>query len=219
MTDFYEMGENDGFRYAVREATAMPSVLVRPDPLTYAGPRYGQFDSTWEENYPFKDLLQPAKDGDAGVDLYAAVDVNILPGERVIVDTGISVAIPRGYEGQIRPRSGLAAKQGLTVVNTPGTIDAGYRGSLMIIALNTNPTIPHDTFDTLLEVLDGTAEVAALSEKQDLYTAERTIRIKRGDRIAQLVFATIHRPQIELVTELPPSDRGDGRFGSTELQG
>lgn len=223
MSHFTEdMGESDFFRRAVKEASTMPTVLVQVVPFEefgYAGPRYDDYTDKWELNYPYQNLLAPAKDGDAGVDLYASNDVNILPGERVLIPTGIHIAMAPGYEAQVRPRSGLALKQGLTIVNTPGTIDAGFRGEIQVIALNTNPVIAHDTFDTLLEVLDGTAETAQLSEKQDYHTSEHTIRIKRGDRIAQLVFATFHRPEIELVTELPTSARGDGGFGSTGYRG
>ena len=77
-----------------------------------------------------------AHPGDAGVDLYAAEDLTLKPGERALTPTGIAVAIPDGYEGQVRPKSGLALKQGLSVVNTPGTIDAGYRGEVGVILIN-----------------------------------------------------------------------------------
>ena len=74
----------------------------------------------------------------AGVDLLAAVseDVSIAPGERTLISTGIALSLPRGYEAQIRPRSGLALKNGLTLLNTPGTIDADYRGEIGIILAN-----------------------------------------------------------------------------------
>jgi dUTP pyrophosphatase len=74
----------------------------------------------------------------AGLDLYAAVEgnVHILPGQISIIPTGIKIALPEGYEAQIRPRSGLAAKNGITVLNTPGTIDADYRGEVKVILIN-----------------------------------------------------------------------------------
>lgn len=74
----------------------------------------------------------------AAVDLYAAVDepVSIAPGERALVPTGIAVAIPSGWEGQVRPRSGLAARNGISIVNSPGTIDADYRGEIKVILIN-----------------------------------------------------------------------------------
>ncbi len=71
-----------------------------------------------------------AHPGDAGVDLFAAEDHTLRPGERVLAPTGIAVAIPDGYEGQVRPKSGLALRHGLSIVNTPGTVDAGYRGEI-----------------------------------------------------------------------------------------
>ncbi|MFH2028865.1 MAG: dUTP diphosphatase [Nanoarchaeota archaeon] len=77
-----------------------------------------------------------AHEGDAGVDLYSTEEYNLKPGERTLVSTGIKIAIPIGYEAQIRPKSGLALKNGLSIVNTPGTIDAGYRGEIGIILIN-----------------------------------------------------------------------------------
>lgn len=76
--------------------------------------------------------------GDAGADLYAAQDVTLQPGERALVGTGIAIALPIGTVGLIHPRSGLAANHGLTVVNSPGTIDAEYRGELKVCLLNTD---------------------------------------------------------------------------------
>jgi dUTP pyrophosphatase len=76
--------------------------------------------------------------GDAGVDLAACERVELEPGERATVGTGLAVAIPEGFAGFVQPRSGLAARQGITIVNTPGLIDAGYRGELRIVLLNTD---------------------------------------------------------------------------------
>lgn len=82
--------------------------------------------------------------GDAGVDLYSRQDVDIDPaGGRVFVSTGIAIAIPDGYVGLVVPRSGLAIKHGVTLVNTPGVIDSGYRGELRVVMINTDPTIPY----------------------------------------------------------------------------
>lgn len=80
--------------------------------------------------------------GDAGLDLRARTTVTINPGEHVVIPTGIAVAIPTGTLGFITPRSGLAAKHALSIVNTPGTIDAGYRGELAVIAINHHPSAP-----------------------------------------------------------------------------
>jgi dUTP pyrophosphatase len=77
-----------------------------------------------------------AHPGDAGLDLYSAESLVLKPGERKVVSTGVRMAMPHGYEAQIRPKSGLAAKYGISVVNTPGTIDAGYRGIVGVILIN-----------------------------------------------------------------------------------
>ena len=132
-----------------------------------------------------KDLPAPqyAKPGDAGADVYSRIDLSIPPGERALVPTGIAIAIPYGYAAFAHPRSGLAIKYGVGMVNAPGTIDAGYRGELQIIIIN------HDLQDTF--------------------------HIKRGDRIAQLVFQQVERAEFVEVEELPGSGRGDGGFGST----
>ncbi len=80
--------------------------------------------------------LEQAHKGDAGIDLYASETEEILSGEIKLIKTGIKVAIPEGFEGQVRPKSGLALKNGITVLNTPGTIDAGYRGEIGVIVIN-----------------------------------------------------------------------------------
>jgi len=77
-----------------------------------------------------------ATDGSAGLDLRADETVHLAPGERALVPTGIAVALPEGYEGQVRPRSGLALRQGVTCLNSPGTIDADYRGEVAVILVN-----------------------------------------------------------------------------------
>ena len=83
-----------------------------------------------------------ARPGDAGADLVAAEDVDLAPGQRAMVRTGIAIALPAGYAAFVHPRSGLAAKHGVTVVNAPGTIDAGYRGEIQVILLNTDQARP-----------------------------------------------------------------------------
>ncbi len=84
-----------------------------------------------------------AHPGDAGADLTAAEAVVLAPGERAMVGTGVSVALPDGYVGFVVPRSGLAAKHGITIVNAPGAVDAGYRGEIKVILLNTDATQSH----------------------------------------------------------------------------
>ncbi|RLV49455.1 dUTP diphosphatase [Nocardioides mangrovicus] len=83
-----------------------------------------------------------AHPGDAGADLHTAVDVTLAPGERVLVPTGLAVALPEGYVALVHPRSGLAARHGLTVLNTPGTVDAGYRGEIKVLLVNLDPREP-----------------------------------------------------------------------------
>jgi dUTP pyrophosphatase len=83
-----------------------------------------------------------AHPGDAGCDLYLAADVDIAPGQRVVVGTGVCIALPAGYAGFVHPRSGLAARHGVTIVNAPGTVDAGYRGEIKVILLNSDTQHP-----------------------------------------------------------------------------
>jgi dUTP pyrophosphatase len=80
--------------------------------------------------------------GDAGIDLVACERVELAPGERALVPTGLAVAIPVGYAGYVQPRSGLATKHGISIVNTPGLVDSGYRGELLVNLLNTDPREP-----------------------------------------------------------------------------
>ena len=83
-----------------------------------------------------------AHDGDAGLDLYSAVDVTLAPFERTLLPTGITVAIPEGHAGFVLPRSGLAARSGLSLVNSPGLIDCHYRGEIKVVAINLDPVTP-----------------------------------------------------------------------------
>jgi dUTP pyrophosphatase len=127
-----------------------------------------------------------AHPGDAGADLMTTVDVVLEPGERALVPTGISIALPEGYVALVHPRSGLAARHGLSIVNSPGTIDAGYRGEIMVMLIN------HDPADT--------------------------IRLRRGDRVAQLVVQRFERAVFTEVDALPESVRGIGGYGSTGVE-
>ena len=83
-----------------------------------------------------------AHPGDAGADLCTTVDVRLEPGERALVPTGIALALPEGYVGLVHPRSGLAARCGLSIVNTPGTVDAGYRGEVKVLLVNLDASTP-----------------------------------------------------------------------------
>ena len=91
-----------------------------------------------------RELPMPSRahDGDAGVDLFSALDVELAPGQRALVSTGIAVAIPHGMVGLVHPRSGLAARVGLSIVNSPGTVDAGYRGEIKVALINLDPAAP-----------------------------------------------------------------------------
>lgn len=96
-----------------------------------------------------------AKPGDAGADLVTAVSVTLAPGERALVPTGLSVALPSGFMALVLPRSGLAAKHGVTLVNSPGLIDAGYRGEISVVLLNTDreSAVTLDTGDRIAQLV------------------------------------------------------------------
>jgi dUTP pyrophosphatase len=83
-----------------------------------------------------------AHPGDAGADLFAAADVELAPGQRAVVPTGVAIALPDGYAAFVHPRSGLASRHGVTIVNAPGTVDAGYRGEIRVTLLNTDADTP-----------------------------------------------------------------------------
>ena len=127
-------------------------------------------------------LPKYAKEGDAGMDICAAEDITLPAFCWEAISTGIYMELPEGYECQIRSRSGLAAKHGIQVLNSPGTIDSGYRGEVKVILKN-NAYAPYD--------------------------------IKKGDRIAQMVFAPVTTASITEVAELSDTERGDCGFGST----
>ena len=120
----------------------------------------------------------------SGMDLYAAVENQTVVerNEIILIPTGIFIALPHGYEAQVRPRSGLAIKHGITIVNSPGTIDSDYRGEIGIILCN---------------------------QGKDKFIVER------GMRIAQLVVQPVIHAELEEVTELDDTHRGDGGFGHT----
>jgi dUTP pyrophosphatase len=133
-----------------------------------------------------EDLALPSymSDGAAGMDLCAAVPspVVVPPGRTAFIPTGLAVAIPPGYEGQVRARSGLALKHGLFVLNSPGTIDSDYRGEIGVVVANFGP---------------------------------EPFRVERGDRIAQLVIASVARAVWVEGPALSPTARHEGGFGHT----
>ncbi len=130
------------------------------------------------------ELPARATAGSAGMDLRAALDQDVVlpPGGRALIPTGIALALPMGHEGQVRPRSGLALRHGITVLNAPGTIDADYRGEVSVVLIN---------------------------HGDDAFT------VRRGERIAQLVVATVIECALEEVETLPESARGARGYGST----
>lgn len=136
----------------------------------------------------FGDLPMPAYETpqSAGMDLRAAIAedevIELLPGRRALVPTGLKIALPPNFEAQIRPRSGLALKNGITCLNSPGTIDADYRGEVGIILIN---------------------------------HGWETFKIRRGDRIAQMVIAPVTQAVWMETEELDETERGEGGFGST----
>jgi dUTP pyrophosphatase len=117
-----------------------------------------------------------ATDGAAGADLCAAVDAEMVfePGDRVAVPTGLVLEIPEGYEGQVRPRSGLAIKAGLTIVNAPGTIDSDYRGELMVLLINLgSEAVALNRGDRIAQLLVAPVTRASFTETESLTASER----------------------------------------------
>ncbi|HDR15845.1 MAG TPA: dUTP diphosphatase [Desulfobacteraceae bacterium] len=127
-----------------------------------------------------------ASDGASGMDLRACVEEPLVlnPGATALVPTGIALAIPEGFEGTIRPRSGLALHHGIGMVNSPGTIDCDYRGEIKVILINWG----HEPFT-----------------------------VKRGERVAQLVFSRVLRAELRPVSVLDETSRGGGGFGHTGI--
>ncbi|MCW2867794.1 MAG: dUTP diphosphatase [Marmoricola sp.] len=113
--------------------------------------------------------------GDAGADLHAAVDVVLQPGERALVPTGVALALPEGYVALVHPRSGLAARHGISIVNAPGTIDAGYRGEVQVCLVNTDRREPFSVRrgDRVAQLVVQRFETAEFVEADDLPDSER----------------------------------------------
>lgn len=151
--------------------------------VTERFPVHGPVPVAVHQLAPDLPLPRYAHPDDAGADLVAARDVELAPGERAMVPTGVAIALPPGYVGLVHPRSGLAARLGVTVLNAPGTVDAGYRGEILVNLIN------HDR--------------------------HQTVKITKGDRIAQLVVQRVERADFQVVAELDGSMRGAGGHGST----
>jgi dUTP pyrophosphatase len=127
-------------------------------------------------------IPKKAHKSDAGMDLYAIQEDELLPGEFKVIKIGLKMSLPFGYEAQVRPRSGLAAKKGISVLNTPGTIDADYRGEVGVILIN---------------------------------HSKEVFKIKKGDRIAQMIISKLDKFKIVETNDLTGTKRGSGGFGST----
>ena len=117
-----------------------------------------------------------AKGGDAGADLCTRIDVSIKPGERVLIPTGISIALPNGFVALVHPRSGLAVKHGISIVNTPGTVDAGYRGELQVILINHDQvnSVSFKKGDRIAQLVIQQVDRAEFIEVSDLPGSERS---------------------------------------------
>ena len=151
-------------------------------------------------------IPQYAHVSDSGVDVYALEDITVHPGETVLVPTGIKVALPPGYELQVRPKSGRALKTKLRVANTPGTIDSGYRDEIKVIIENVEPPIKDLTIDD-----DG--RVTSVLYGSDFF-------IGKGEKFCQLVLSEVPKIafyRVENIAEVDDIDRGGG-FGSTGLK-
>ena len=123
---------------------------------------------------PDASLPSYARPGDAGMDLKSAEDAVVEPGARLLVHTGLAMALPEGYEAQVRPRSGLALKHGITVLNTPGTIDEGYRGEVGVILFNTGDTaFKIAKGDRIAQMVIAPVTRARIVETDDLGSTER----------------------------------------------
>lgn len=116
-----------------------------------------------------------AHPGDAGADLMTVVDVSLAPGERRLVPTGVAIALPEGYVALIHPRSGLAARHGVSIVNTPGTIDAGYRGEIKVLLVNLDPveTVHLSRGDRVAQMVIQRVETARFVEVPGLPDSSR----------------------------------------------
>ena len=120
-------------------------------------------------------LPRYAKEGDAGADLTSAIDFTLAPGQRQLVPTGIAIALPHGFVALVHPRSGLAIKNGVTLVNTPGTIDAGYRGEISCVVINLDPkdAISFKKGDRIAQLVIQKVERAEFIEVTELPESER----------------------------------------------
>ena len=161
-------------------------------------------------------IPQYAHISDSGVDVYALEDLTIKPGETVLVPTGIKVALPPGYELQVRPKSGRALKTKLRVANTPGTIDSGYRDEIKVIIENVEPPIKDIQYAPVMNIETGKVDhlvITSIEYGSDYF-------IGKGEKFCQLVLSEVPKIafyRVNSIKEVDEVDRGGG-FGSTGLK-
>ena len=155
---------------------------------------------------PNAKMPEYARDGDAGMDVFSLIDCDIMPGESMMVPLGIKVGLPRGYELQVRPKSGLSAKTHLRIANAPGTIDAMYRDEVKVIVENNEPKIKDIEY-----ILDDNGKITLTSILHG-----SPIHIDKGQKIAQLVLSEVPTAAFYVIEDIKEvaGDRGGG-FGHT----
>lgn len=161
-------------------------------------------------------IPQYAHVSDSGVDVYALEDITVHPGETVLVPTGIKVALPPGYELQVRPKSGRALKTKLRVANTPGTIDSGYRDEIKVIIENVEPPIKDIQYVPVMNVETGKVDHLVVTSIE--YGSD--FSIGKGEKFCQLVLSEVPKIafyRVDNIAEVDDIDRGGG-FGSTGLK-
>lgn len=163
-------------------------------------PRKSGVQIGFKKIHPNAVLPKYAHEGDAGMDVCAVEDVTLKPFTATLVHTGLQVEIPKGYEIQVRPRSGLALKESITVLNSPGTIDEGYKGEIGVI-LYWAPSL--------------TSAINTDACSYLYHNSDCRHTIHKGDRIAQLVVAPVTRCEPIEIADVSTTERGLGGFGST----
>ena len=158
--------------------------------------------------HPDAKMPEYAHPDDSGMDVYAVNDYVIHPGETKLIPTGIKVAVPNGYEIQIRPKSGRALKTKMRIANSIGTVDAGFRGELQVIIENIEPPIKDITYDF---DDNGRPIITSILRGSDM-------TIGKGEKFAQLVLMEVPKAVLFQVENLDDTERGNGGFGSTNLK-
>lgn len=158
--------------------------------------------------HPNAKMPEYAHPDDSGMDVYAVDDYVIHPGETKLIPTGIKVAVPNGYEIQIRPKSGRALKTKMRIANSIGTVDAGFRGELQVIIENIEPPIKDITYDF---DDNGRPIITSILRGSDM-------AIGKGEKFAQLVLMEVPKAVLFQVENLDDTERGNGGFGSTNLK-